>query len=97
MKTLKTLKTLAILAALSPAAAMAESSVSASDLDKFRAAMTGTNCMVNNEEQAGQVERATGFSEDRLEAIVVELRKLGEIENINDQGGIRLISGDCAK
>jgi len=93
---MKTLKTLAILAVLSPTAALADVSVSTADLDAFRTAVTSAGCTIDSDGDAGQVESATGFDEPKLEAIVNELRSLGEIEDLNTEGGIRLISGDCA-
>ncbi|GAA0288848.1 hypothetical protein [Rhodovulum strictum] len=94
---MKPLKTLAILAALSPVSAMAQPAFTDADLDSFRAAMIAVGCMVNNEQQAAQVESATGFDREKLGLIVVELHARGEVDTQNAQQGVQLLSGECKR
>ncbi|MBN2905579.1 MAG: hypothetical protein JXJ18_02600 [Rhodobacteraceae bacterium] len=95
MKTLNVLKTLTLCAVMTPGVALADT-VSTADLDAFRSAVTAAGCMVNSEATAAAVESATGFDEAKLEAIVTELRGMGEIADVDEDGGIQLTSGECA-
>lgn len=93
---MKAIKTLAILALLAPGAALA--SPTDAELQALRDAMAAVGCTVDNDTKAASVEAATGFDEVKLEEITAALRALGEIEDqTDDEVGIRLITGECAR
>ena len=74
-------------------ASAAEDRVTQKQKDKFIAAMISTGCYVNSEEEAAIVEKQTGFSEEKLTAIVLELKETGEV--IRDSDSLKLINEGC--
>jgi len=96
MKT--TLKIAAICAVLTPAAAIAQDTIepSAEEMQAFRLAIAATGCTIDDEATANAVEAATGYSEALLEAIVEQLRVYDEIIDASEEGGITLVTGECA-
>lgn len=92
MKT--TLKIAALSVAFIPAAAFAEPTDQ--ELQAFRDAITLAGCTIADEASAAAVEANTGYTEALLESIVEQLRVYGEIVDASAEGGITLVSGDCA-
>jgi len=70
-----------------------ESHVTQKQKDRFIAAMVLAGCFVNSEETAAIVEKQTGFSEEKLTAIVLELKETGEI--VRESDSIKLINEGC--
>ena len=70
-----------------------ESHVTQKQKDRFIAAMVSAGCFVNSEETAAIVEKQTGFSEEKLTAIVLELKETGEI--VRESDSIKLINEGC--
>ena len=66
------------------------------ELAAFRTAMTNVGCTIADEETALQVEEATAYDEAMLDAIVQQLRVYNEIVDASEDGGITLVTGDCA-
>lgn len=82
-----------------PSAAFAEGEtveVTDQQLDTFRVAIADIGCTISTEESALAVETATNYDEDTLAAIVAQLRVYNEIVDASEDGGITLVSGDCA-
>ncbi|WP_372603597.1 hypothetical protein [Actibacterium sp.] len=67
------------------------------ELQTVREALTTVGCTVNSDDLALQVEALTGYDELSLESIVDHLRIYHEIVDASSsEGGITLVSGDCA-
>ena len=66
------------------------------ELEMFRVAMTDVGCTIADEETALTVEEATAYDEVTLDAIVQQLRVYNEIVDASEEGGITLVTGDCA-
>ena len=64
------------------------------EMDKFVAAMISVDCKVNAD-NAEVVEKATGFSEEKLRAIVDHLKEKKLIVELQDIDGIKLINEGC--
>jgi len=95
MKT--TLKIAALCAVMAPAVAYADGTeVTDGQLQAFRSAITTAGCTIDDESTADMVQQATGYDENTLKAIVEQLRVYNEIVDASTQGGITLVSGDCA-
>ena len=94
---MKTLKAIVLCAAFAPVAAFADGiAVTDSQLAAFRDAITGAGCSITDEATANQVEVATGYDDETLKAIVEQLRVYDEIIDASTDGGITLVSGECA-
>ncbi|AXX97370.1 hypothetical protein [Profundibacter amoris] len=70
-----------------------ESHVTQKQKDRFIAAMISAGCLVNSEEAAVKVEKQTGFSEEKLTAIVLELKETGEV--VRESDSLKLINEGC--
>ena len=66
------------------------------ELQLARVAIAEVGCTVDSDAIALQVEAFTGFDEYELGIIVEKLRIYQEIVDASDEGGITLVSGDCA-
>lgn len=66
------------------------------ELATFRIAITDVGCTIADEATALQVEVATAYDEATLDAIVQQLRVYNEIVDASEEGGITLVTGDCA-
>lgn len=64
------------------------------EMDSFVAAMISVDCVANTE-NAEKVEDATGFSEDKLKAIVAHLENDRLIVEAQDGESIELINEGC--
>ncbi|SMX34097.1 hypothetical protein [Actibacterium lipolyticum] len=93
-----TLKITAICALLAPMSAFATEVVDVTEeqLESFRVAITATGCTIDDDESAAAVESATKYDEETLKAIVEQLRVYDEIVDASQEGGITLVSGECA-
>lgn len=95
MKTTLKIATLAV--ALMPFSAMAQDAgPTDAQLQTFRAAVTQVGCTIADDATANAVQVATGYSEALLVDIVQQLRVYNEIVDASEEGGITLISGECA-
>ncbi len=94
---MKTLKTVALCAVFASSAAFADDVITPTEaeLDSVRSAIASIGCVVDTEESASAVETATGFNEGLLQASVDQLRVYEEIVDASDEGGIKLVSGNC--
>ncbi len=94
---MKTLKTLALCAVFTSSAAFADDPIvpTEAELDSMRSAIASVGCVVDTDEAADAVEDATGFNEELLQASVEQLRVYEEIIDATDEGGIKLVSGNC--
>jgi len=70
-----------------------ESHVTQKQKEQFIAAMISAGCYVNSEKEAAIVEKQTGFSEEKLTAIVLELKETGEV--IRESDSLKLINEGC--
>jgi len=85
----------AVFAALAVAGcADVERGFSDRELDRFVAAMIAVECKVGAE-NAGVVEKATGFSEEKLGKITGYLREKQLVVRTDDLAGIILINEGC--
>ena len=95
MKTI--LKFAALVAIAAPTMSFAQGmGVTEEQLNAMRSALTDVGCTVNDDTTAQTVESVTGFDEATLGVIVAQLRVYEEIVDASEEGGITLISGDCA-
>lgn len=103
----KLAKITAVCIALMPAVAVAQDTVidgttdeviipTDDELQTFRVAITDVGCTIADEETALTVETATAYDEATLDAIVQQLRVYNEIVDASEEGGITLVTGDCA-
>jgi len=70
-----------------------DSHVTQKQKERFVAAMVSAGCDVNSEEKAAIVEKHTGFSEEKLTEIVLELKETGEV--IRESDGLKLRNEGC--
>lgn len=102
----KLAKITAVCIALMPAVAVAQDTITDGtteviiptddELETFRVAITDVGCTIADEETALTVEAATAYDEATLDAIVQQLRVYNEIVDASEEGGITLVTGDCA-
>ncbi|MCI5084807.1 MAG: hypothetical protein MRY67_02715 [Rhodovulum sp.] len=102
----KLAKITAVCIALMPAVAVAQDTTTDGtteviiptddELEVFRVAITDVGCTIADEETALTVEEATAYDEATLDAIVQQLRVYNEIVDASEEGGITLVTGDCA-
>ena len=102
----KLAKITAVCIALMPAVAVAQDTTTDGtteviiptddELQTFRVAITDVGCTIADEETALTVETATAYDEATLDAIVQQLRVYNEIVDASEEGGITLVTGDCA-
>lgn len=103
----KLAKITAVCIALMPAVAVAQDTITDGTTDEviiptddelqtFRVAITDVGCTIADEETALTVETATAYDEATLDAIVQQLRVYNEIVDASEEGGITLVTGDCA-
>lgn len=102
----KLAKITAVCIALMPAVAVAQDTTTDGtteviiptddELQTFRVAITDVGCTIADEETALTVEAATAYDEATLDAIVQQLRVYNEIVDASEEGGITLVTGDCA-
>ncbi|MAY34137.1 MAG: hypothetical protein CMM86_16215 [Rhodovulum sp.] len=102
----KLAKITAVCIALMPAVAVAQDTTTDGtteviiptddELQTFRVAITDVGCTIADEETALTVEEATAYDEATLDAIVQQLRVYNEIVDASEEGGITLVTGDCA-
>lgn len=72
----------------------AERGFSDTDMDRFVTAMIAVDCKVSFE-NAKVVEKATGFSEDKLMAITDHLKEKQLVVERDDTVGLKLINKGC--
>ncbi len=71
------------------------SGVSAADVEAFRAAIVAAGCEIRDDDQAGMVEQATGFDEEKLGALAEYLIATGELSFTPELPGLGLTSEEC--
>ena len=93
-----TLKVAVVCALFAPISAFATEVVDLTEdqLDAFRVAIAAAGCTIDDDATAAAVETTTGYNEDTLKAIVEQLRVYNEIVDASEEGGITLVSGECA-
>ncbi len=69
--------------------------VSEADVESFRAAVVAAGCEIREEAQAGSVEEATGFDEDKLGALVEYLVATGEMIYTPGLPGLGMENDQC--
>ena len=65
------------------------------ELDSFISAMISEDCVANFH-NASVIEKATGFTEDKLRAITDYLKEARQIEEVQGGSGIRLLNEGCS-
>ncbi len=70
--------------------------VSEADVESFRAAVVAAGCEIREEAQAGSVEEATGFDEDKLGALVEYMVATGEMIYTPGLPGLGMENDQCA-